>query len=151
LRSENRKHETTPPPTLKGKRASAPLPLRRSPLPLARVQTSSSSRKDFRVKTNNHGRMARDGKGFFKVLPRPVMFYPSMPCWRATPETALQPFQGWPACRAGGLGPFSTPLDIPCHTPIYSYANNSTLDRKLLYLGLNQINYMPFILIIMFT
>jgi hypothetical protein len=39
---------------------------------------------------------------------------PSRPCGRATPETVLRPFQGWPAFWAGGLRPSSTPLDTPC-------------------------------------
>jgi hypothetical protein len=29
---------------------------------------------------------------------------------------AIRPFQEWPAHRAGGLGQFSTPLDIPRRT-----------------------------------
>jgi hypothetical protein len=33
------------------------------------------------------------------------MPYPSTPCRLATPETALRPFQGWPARRVGGLRP----------------------------------------------
>jgi hypothetical protein len=46
------------------------------------------------------------------------MPYPSTPCGRATPETAIRPFQGWPARRAGGLQPSSTPLDTPRRTPM---------------------------------
>jgi hypothetical protein len=39
---------------------------------------------------------------------------PSTPCGRATPETALRPFLGSPARRAGGLRLFPTP---PPNTP----------------------------------
>jgi hypothetical protein len=41
---------------------------------------------------------------------------PYTPCGQATPQTALQPFGGWPACRAGGLWPSSSPLDTPSRT-----------------------------------
>jgi hypothetical protein len=41
------------------------------------------------------------------------------PCGRTTPEMALRPFQGWPARRAGGLWPSSTPLDTPRHMPLF--------------------------------
>jgi hypothetical protein len=37
------------------------------------------------------------------------MPYPFTPCGQATPETAIQPFQGWPARRAGNLRPSSLP------------------------------------------
>jgi hypothetical protein len=62
--------------------------------------------------------MARDGHELPKVLPRPAMPHPSMPCRQATHEKALQPFQGWPACRARGLQVSSTLLDTPHCTPI---------------------------------
>jgi hypothetical protein len=52
-----------------------------------------------------------------KFHPGPPMPYPSTPCGEATPETALQPFQGWPTHRAGSLHPSSTPLDTPRRTP----------------------------------
>jgi hypothetical protein len=67
-----------------------------------------------------HRHMARDGHGLPKVLFRPVMPYLSMPCRWATCETALLHFQGWPACKAGGLGPSSNPLDTPLRTPMKS-------------------------------
>jgi hypothetical protein len=44
--------------------------------------------------SNIHGRMARGGHGLPKVSPGTAMPYPSMPWGRATPETALRPFQG---------------------------------------------------------
>jgi hypothetical protein len=53
-----------------------------------------------------------------KVSPGPAMPYPSTPYRRTTPETALQPFQGWPAYTAGSLRPSSTSLDTPRRTPI---------------------------------
>jgi hypothetical protein len=46
-----------------------------------------------------------------RVSPGPALPDPSMPCRRVTAETALWPFQGWPARRADGLRPSSTPLD----------------------------------------
>jgi hypothetical protein len=46
------------------------------------------------------------------------MPYPSLPCGRATPETAQEPFQRWPAHTAGGLQPSSIPLDTPGRTPM---------------------------------
>jgi hypothetical protein len=47
--------------------------------------------------------------GLTKVSFGPAMLYPSTPCGRATPQTALQPFQGWLARRVGGMRPSSTP------------------------------------------
>jgi hypothetical protein len=41
---------------------------------------------------------------------------PYMPCGRTTPQTALRLFGGWPAHRAGGLRPSSSPLDTPSRT-----------------------------------
>jgi hypothetical protein len=55
--------------------------------------------------------MARGVRGLPKVSPGPAMPYPSMPCRRATPETALRPFQRWPAHGACSLQTSSTPLD----------------------------------------
>jgi hypothetical protein len=65
-----------------------------------------------------HRRMERGGHGLPKVSLGPAMPDPSMPCWRATPETALRPFQGWPARRTGGLRLSSTPMDTLCRTPM---------------------------------
>jgi hypothetical protein len=59
-----------------------------------------------------HGRIARGGHGLPKVSPRPPMPDLSTPSGRATPETALQLFQGWPARRTGGLPSFSTLLAV---------------------------------------
>jgi hypothetical protein len=61
-------------------------------------------------------RIARGGHGLPKVSPRPDMPYPFTPCRRAIPETALQLFWGWPACRVGSLRLSSTPLDTPRRT-----------------------------------
>ena len=44
-----------------------------------------------------HGPKARVGHGLPKVSLGPAMLELSMPSGRATPETALRPFQGWPA------------------------------------------------------
>jgi hypothetical protein len=60
--------------------------------------------------------MAKGIHGLPKVSPGPALPYPSMPCGRATPETAFQPFRRWPAHRAGGLQSSSTPLDTPRRT-----------------------------------
>jgi hypothetical protein len=65
-----------------------------------------------------HGRIARGGHRLLTVTLGPSMCYPSMPCGRATPETTLQPFQEWPAQRAGGLRPSYTLLDTPPRTPM---------------------------------
>jgi hypothetical protein len=65
-----------------------------------------------------HRQMATGGYGLPKVSPGPALSYPSTPCGWATPETALWPFLGWPACMAGGLRLSYTFLDTPCHMPI---------------------------------
>jgi hypothetical protein len=49
--------------------------------------------------------------GLPKVSPGPAMPDPATPCKRATPETALRPFQGWPIHKAVNLRPSSTLLD----------------------------------------
>jgi hypothetical protein len=69
-----------------------------------------------------HGCMARGGHGLPKVSLGPAIPYASTPFGRATPETTLQLFQGWPACRAGGLTPPSTPLDTSRRTPLCRFA-----------------------------
>jgi hypothetical protein len=40
------------------------------------------------------------------------------------------PFQGWPACRAGILRPFSTSLDTPRRAPMVTVVTRSCLDRN---------------------
>jgi hypothetical protein len=62
--------------------------------------------------------MAMGGHGLPKVSLGPPMPCPSTPCGRATPETALRPFQGWPTRRASGLRLSSTPLDTTPCTPM---------------------------------
>jgi hypothetical protein len=57
--------------------------------------------------------MATGGHGLPKVSLRPAMPNPSTPCGRASPETALWLFQGWPAHRAGSLRPSFTLLHTP--------------------------------------
>jgi len=61
--------------------------------------------------------MARGGQGLPKVSHGLTMPNLSTPCGRATPEIALRLFQGWPARKAGGLRPSSTPLDTSRCTP----------------------------------
>jgi hypothetical protein len=71
---------------------------------------------------------ARTGRGIHglpKVSPGPAMPNPYTPCGRTTPETALRPFRGWPAHRAGGLRPSSSPLDTPSR--IWAYSDHSGL------------------------
>jgi hypothetical protein len=46
-----------------------------------------------------HMRLARGGHGLPKVSPALAMPYPPRPFKQATPETALQLFQGWSARR----------------------------------------------------
>jgi hypothetical protein len=46
------------------------------------------------IKSSKHRRRARGGQGLPKVSLGLAMPYPSMPCRRATPVTALRPFQG---------------------------------------------------------
>jgi hypothetical protein len=62
--------------------------------------------------------MAWGGHGFPKVSLGSAMPDPSTPCGWAIPETALWPFQGWPACKADGLRLSSTPMDTPRRTPL---------------------------------
>jgi hypothetical protein len=59
--------------------------------------------------------------GLPKVSIGPAMFDPSMLCGRATPETALRPFQGMTSRRPGGLRPSSTPLNSPWRTPMVTF------------------------------
>jgi hypothetical protein len=54
--------------------------------------------------------MARGGHGLPKVPLGSAMTDPTESSRRATPETALRPFQGWHTCKAGGLRPHSTPM-----------------------------------------
>jgi hypothetical protein len=65
------------------------------------------------------GRQARTGRGIHglpKVSYGPAMSNPNTPCGRATLQTALRLFGGWPAHRVGGLQPSSSPLNTPSHT-----------------------------------
>jgi hypothetical protein len=65
--------------------------------------------------------MAMGGHGLPKVSPGPAMPDPSTPCRRASPETALRSFQGWPMTSPQGWWPSSTPLDTPRRTQFLSY------------------------------
>jgi hypothetical protein len=58
------------------------------------------------------------------------MPYSSTPYGRATPEeVAVIGFEGWPARRAGGLRPSSTPSDSPRRTPMPSFPPFSPVPR----------------------
>jgi hypothetical protein len=85
------------------------------------------------------GAWQEGGHGRPKVSSGPAM---------TTPETAERPFQGWPAHRAGGLRPSSTPFGR--HTP-YAYGTinilgtqqtqaGKTVKIKLMISGLVQID-----------
>jgi hypothetical protein len=63
--------------------------------------------------------MARGGQGLPKGSLGPAMPYSSTFCGRATPETVVQLFQGWPTRRVGGLRLSFTLLDTPRRTPMY--------------------------------
>jgi hypothetical protein len=62
------------------------------------------------------GPYGRGIHGRTKVLCGPAKPDPYTLCGRATPQTALRPFGGWPARRACGLRPSSSPLDTPSRT-----------------------------------
>jgi hypothetical protein len=72
--------------------------------------------------------MARGIHGLPKVSPRPAMPDPSMPCRRATPETALCPFWVWPTRRTGSLRPSSIPLDTPRRTGLVNSFSDGETD-----------------------
>jgi hypothetical protein len=77
--------------------------------------------------SQQHGRMARGGHGLPKV---------SLPLYAlqvAIPETALLPFQGWPAHRAGSLRPSCTPLVTPRRTPLPSTHQEKETWRAKVY------------------
>jgi hypothetical protein len=71
-----------------------------------------------KAKEENHRCMGTGGRGLPEVSPGPTMPYFSKPCGWATPKTALQPFQGCPTRKTGGLRLSSTPLDTPRRTSI---------------------------------
>ena len=79
-----------------------------------------------------YGRTARGGHELPKVSPRPSIFYPSPPCRQATPETALQPFQGWPTCKGGGLQASPTLSDTLRRTPLIRARHRRADMRKKL-------------------
>jgi hypothetical protein len=66
-----------------------------------------------------------DSLKYCKGPPCPTPLRPAG-CGRAIPVTALQPFQGWPACRAGGVGPSFYPLGYPT-----SFASGTSLLKAL--------------------
>jgi hypothetical protein len=73
---------------------------------------------------------ARTGRGIHglpKVSCVPAMPDPYISCGQATPQTALQPFGGWPTHRVGGLRPSSSFLDTPrctCLGRTWVYSNS---------------------------
>jgi hypothetical protein len=108
----------------------APAPL--GPMPHLNPFTEMGHRKPITInafassfKLPSYIRMARGGHGLPKVLPGPAMPCSSTPCGRATPETALQPFQEWPAPKGRSAAVFY-PLGDP--TP-YAYGRLSTFEK----------------------
>jgi hypothetical protein len=85
--------------------------------------------------------MGRGDHGHPKVSSGLNMPDPSMPCRRATPETALWPFRGWPTRRVGCLRMSSTLLDSPRRTPMVGggYQPSSLLLLLLLLLVCNSV------------
>jgi hypothetical protein len=71
-----------------------------------------------------------------KIHPGPPS--PTLLCPACGPplKRHIWPFQGWPAHRAGSLGPSSTPLDTPCRTPMFDLP--SFLDLMPLFSLRNQ-------------
>jgi hypothetical protein len=77
--------------------------------------------------------MSWGGHGCHKVSLGPTMPYPSMACGRAIPETALWPFQRWPARKAGAysrLLPLCPPPP-PRRTPLGAGGKRGAAKRKL--------------------
>jgi len=91
-----------------------------------RISADGATRRRDAV-VNGHGRMARGRHGLPKVSPRPAMLDSSTPSGRATAETALLMFQGWPARKAGSLRLSSSPLDHPRRTPMRCHARRRIL------------------------
>jgi hypothetical protein len=71
--------------------------------------------------------MEKGGHGLSKVSPGPAMPYPSTPCRLATPETALWPFQWWPAPQGGRPAAVFYPFGYP--TP-YAYDRQDDVGQK---------------------
>jgi hypothetical protein len=67
--------------------------------------------------------------GLPKVSPGPAMPYHSMPCWRATPETASWPFLEWPAAVSYPFG-HPTPYVYAVH-----YIKEMLVNRLPFYPG----------------
>jgi hypothetical protein len=78
--------------------------------------------------------MGRGGHGLPKVSPGPAMPYPFTPCRRVTPETTLQPFQGWPARRGGWPAvvfyTFGRPTPYPYGSGLGAFLVSSQILRR---------------------
>jgi hypothetical protein len=72
----------------------------------------------YSTKTIHFQRTAPKAVVIPKVLSGPAMPNPSTPCRRATPEIALQPFQGRPPTRWLSCGHLTTTLATPSPTPL---------------------------------
>jgi hypothetical protein len=78
-----------------------------------------------------HSRTASGGHGLPKESLSHAIPYLSTPCRRATSETTLWPFQGWPARGTVNLRHSSTLLDTPNHTPMaLSARRNPWMNRN---------------------
>jgi hypothetical protein len=69
----------------------------------AKIERAKSFDRVIPFDVEEQGRMGRGIQGLPKVSSGPAIPDPSMPCRRATLETDLRPFQGWPARKAGDL------------------------------------------------
>jgi hypothetical protein len=82
-----------------------------------------------RNQERRQGRTARGGGGLLKLSLEPAMPNSSTPCRQATSETALWPFQGWPAHRVGSLR-LSSALQIPHAVHLCQERNRVLVGRK---------------------
>ena len=88
------------------------------------------------AKTSKQARTGRGIHGLPKVSPRPAMPNPSTSCGRATTQTALRPFGGSPARRAGGcLLPPRIPLPVRAWPPLARLARPEPTYRDALDCG----------------
>jgi hypothetical protein len=85
----------------------------------------------------DHGRMTRGGHGPPKVSLGPAMLYPSTPCGRATPETALWPFQRRPAAFFYPIG-HPTLYAYPCFIRVFSLDCNGRRDLMMIQFNRHQ-------------
>jgi hypothetical protein len=83
------------------------------------------------TRINLYGHMARGGHELPNVSLGTAMPNLSSPCGQASPETALQPFQGWPTRRAGGSVAVFYPFGHPTQSAyvLYGTTENDTFSH----------------------